>query len=759
MFNGSFDRLQNRLIFPAISSIFICLLYYVDHGYYRLIFAGFFCFFLVKEGKVIASICLLCSLVVLFSCWMRETEAVDFNKKTEWIDVLPDSIKINGDRVTFFGKTVNRQKIQLNYQVETERERDLFIDLKRQTTQMEVVGEYQLMERKRNPFSFDQTDYFKYHRISGRFKVTSIQEIKEKKRWQGFLVRKRGEWTSQIENRFQTKTSTYMNALLFGYKDHRFMESEVIFRETGLLHLFSLSGMHVQYFLGCLYYLFRRIGVRLTFSFLPLIALTVCFAILAGSSISVLRASLLFLINLALKLLNLRLSSLDCFSLTLWGILILEPLALFQVGGQLSVLISFFFVQLSDQDHQQKRSQRLVQIVLFTLAVCPLTTWHFYEWPILGSLFTLLFSPLFLHFFLPTFGVLFLVGDSLPRWSFEWLEHGLYLLETVLRSLDFSNLIIGRPSFFLVLFIPIYILWINEKKSERIRPLLWKASFVPVLLFSLRFFQLGSGISFMDVGQGDSIVFTAPFKQETVVIDTGGIVTFEKKKWQEQLMRPYAEYNLVPFLKGNGISRIDKLVLTHDDIDHVGEVGTLADHFTIKEVYIGWGAARTDALKEQLRRLKMTGTKIYQVKQGDQVTGYFDFLVVSPDKEGKGGNDDSVGLALSHKNLAFLFLGDLDKQAEERIGVTYPHLRADVVKLGHHGSRTSSSVGFIELLNATYGIISCGQNNRYGHPHPEVLEEMEDLEMRLLRTDRQGTITFKWHPFWFPKGTIETMLD
>lgn len=110
MFNEYCDRLQNRLIFPAISSIFICLLYYVDQGYCRMIFAGFFCFFLMKEGKWVASICMLCSILVLVSCWIRETEAIDLRKKIEIVGVISDSIKINGDKVTFLERQQSNKR-------------------------------------------------------------------------------------------------------------------------------------------------------------------------------------------------------------------------------------------------------------------------------------------------------------------------------------------------------------------------------------------------------------------------------------------------------------------------------------------------------------------------------------------------------------------------------------------------------------------------------------------------------------------------
>lgn len=236
-------------------------------------------------------------------------------------------------------------------------------------------------------------------------------------------------------------------------------------------------------------------------------------------------------------------------------------------------------------------------------------------------------------------------------------------------------------------------------------------------------------------------------------------MSFQKEAWQERRVRPPAEFNLVPFLKGNGIRHINKLILTHDDIDHVGEVTTLAKHFKIDTIYIGWGAGKSTWLHTQLQKLEKAGTTICEVRQGDWIKGYFDFFVLSPITQGKGENEDSIGLSMTHQSCRFLFLGDLDQHAEDKIGNAYPDLKADVIKLGHHGSRTSSYPQFISQLEATYGVLSCGVNNLFGHPHEDVLATLKQNKVTPLRTDRQGAITFKWHPFWYPNGKIHTMID
>ena len=114
---------------------------------------------------------------------------------------------------------------------------------------------------------------------------------------------------------------------------------------------------------------------------------------------------------------------------------------------------------------------------------------------------------------------------------------------------------------------------------------------------------------------------------------------------------------------------------------------------------------------------------------------------------------------MEYNNRRFLFLGDLNQAMEKQLLLIYPNLKADVVKLGHHGSRTSSNTDFLSHIEAKHGIISCGVNNRYGHPHSEVLETLEENQIKTWRTDQQGMITYRWHPGFHPHGLVETMID
>lgn len=248
-------------------------------------------------------------------------------------------------------------------------------------------------------------------------------------------------------------------------------------------------------------------------------------------------------------------------------------------------------------------------------------------------------------------------------------------------------------------------------------------------------------------------------KQEVILIDTGGRLNVETEAWQQRITRPYAENNIVPYLKGQGITTITKLFLTHNDTDHIGELETLSSHFTIEKIYIGWGAAKEPKFRERLIKISQLGTKIIEVRQGDRISACFDLYVLMPSKEGQGKNEDSVVLWFAYKKQRFLLLGDLDQEGELDLLNAYPTIRAEVVKLGHHGSRSSSHPMFLTALQPKMGILSNGLDNRYGHPHPEVLETLESLESAVYRTDKNGAITFYWHPIWTKNGRLQKMID
>ncbi|OTP12025.1 hypothetical protein A5844_000240 [Enterococcus sp. 10A9_DIV0425] len=687
-----------------------------------------------------------------------EREPISLNESTEHVLLKADTIKRNGDWLTCEGRlNQTNHLIQLSYQANSEEEVHQWENFRGKTIELQVEGKYLVPTPQRNPYGFDQKNYFNIQRISGQFKISKVKSISQRDYWFEALNRLRGKGISYVKKHFPKKVSMYTNTLLFGFRDAEFIESEEIFKETGLLHLFSLSGMHIQCYLGWVYFLFRRCGCLLRTSIFPMAVITMCYLVLAGGSFSVIRAGSLFLLRLLLKLFRINCSALDCFSINLWLLLLVEPLILFQTGGQLSLWMSFLFIMLPTQSGGLR--DKIHSFILYTGALMPLSAWYFYEWPILGVFLTMICAPLFSCLFLPGVLILFFLGKILPPIVLDFVESFLVFFESVLSLIDFSTIIVGQPPFYLICIGLVTIIAIHERKEVPHLKRQLMMMFIPCGLIILPYINLSTVITFIDVGQGDSILLKSPYNQEVVLIDTGGKMPFAVEDWQKRVQRPLAENSVVPYLKGQGVKTIDKLVLTHNDTDHIGELETIDRHFQIKKIYIGWGAKNDPELALRLTPFEKKGTEVVEVKQQDRLKGFFNLFVLMPSTKGQGRNEDSLVLWFEYKKKKFLLLGDLNQEKELEILKKYPQLKADVVKLGHHGSRSSSHPLFLSSIKPTVGIISNGLNNRYGHPNAEVIDTLRDQYIKIFRTDQQGAIHFQWHPVWSRNGKITSMID
>ncbi|CDW59576.1 Lactamase B and dCMP cyt deam 1 domain containing protein [Trichuris trichiura] len=260
-------------------------------------------------------------------------------------------------------------------------------------------------------------------------------------------------------------------------------------------------------------------------------------------------------------------------------------------------------------------------------------------------------------------------------------------------------------------------------------------------------------VAFVDVGQGDSIFIKPPFKQETFLIDTGGRLTFRQKKWQSRQQKHLSDYNLLPFLKSLGCTKIDHLLITHNDADHMGELMNVIDNVKVKNLYLAKGSQVE--LKTLIQSIK--GTKIHLVKKGDTVGNKLKVQILSPEKS-TGENDDSLVTYFTINHQRFLLTGDLETTGEEALIRNYPQLKTDFLKVGHHGSNTSTGKELLEKVRPKYAIISAGKKNRYGHPTQETLTKLNKQKIRVFRTDQQGMIYYHWSAItkW---GEIKLLID
>ncbi len=240
-------------------------------------------------------------------------------------------------------------------------------------------------------------------------------------------------------------------------------------------------------------------------------------------------------------------------------------------------------------------------------------------------------------------------------------------------------------------------------------------------------------ITFIDVGQGDSTLIRTP-EDVTLLIDGG-----EYGAYQE---------SLAPFLSKNGISDIDYALVSHYHSDHLGGISKLLEKGAIDTLIIPEYDDKNNSRERLVKKAQQASVKIEEVSAGDTInlgTENIKVSVLHPEKGGfsiEDENSNSIVLRLDCFDETFLLTGDLEADAEASLVKEYD-LEADVLKVGHHGSSTSTSDAFLEAVDPTYAVIEAGKNNRYGHPHYEVLDRLENDDVRVYRTDLDGDITFK----------------
>lgn len=235
-------------------------------------------------------------------------------------------------------------------------------------------------------------------------------------------------------------------------------------------------------------------------------------------------------------------------------------------------------------------------------------------------------------------------------------------------------------------------------------------------------------VHFLDVGQGDCELITAP-TGETMLIDAGV---------------PEAGDDIVDYITSLGIVEIDVFVASHYHADHIGGSSEVFEAFEIESVLIIDCEATTSTAKRLKRDIENEGCEIVYAERGYEFSlGEAEFLTLSPRKiTDGGGNNDSIILRMEYRGARYIFTGDAEEKAEQGVLSYYDRseLSADLLKVGHHGSRTSTSDEFLKAVSPSVAVISCGRGNSYGHPHTETVEKLSATVGTLYRTDLVGTV-------------------
>ena len=565
------------------------------------------------------------------------------------------------------------------------------------------------------PYLFNYKKYLYNKRVYYTLKIDNIKILKENSN--PFIKLK----NRVIKHVNSYKDSTYLYAFILGKTELISDEVLTSYRENGISHLFALSGLHVSIFSSILLFILKKLRFKEILNYVIIFIFLLLFSFITGFSPSILRATLLFFLLGINKVLYLNIRTLDILYLVFIILVIINPFIIYNLSFILSFTVAFFLIFSSDLLKGKNYFVSLFKVSLLSyFASLPLSIYYFGYTNLLGTILNLVFVPLVSFVVFPLTLLTFIISKF-----YSMLNITTNLLESLSLLFNKFKIIIYFPRInliFVFIYLSILMLYIKFKKKICLYLII-----VLLIFFKIRpYMDNNTYIYYIDVGQGDSILVVTPHLNKTILIDTGGIVSFN-----ENYKSNIVKNKTIPFFRRIGINKVDYLFLTHGDYDHAGEANELLSNFCVKKVFINKGNINNIEKKINNKEvLMLKNFVIDNIKVNSLNNNVFN-----------NENDDSTILLFNIYDYKFLFMGDASIKTEEYLLNNYILPNVDILKVGHHGSYTSTSTDFINVIKPKYSVISVGENNIYKHPNKSVLDILDNT--KLFRTDVDGTIEVK----------------
>ena len=616
------------------------------------------------------------------------------------------------------GKIVSIEKIDNNYNIIIKNKEKLLIKYNDNNNNIrlnlgdtiEIEGIFYKPQKNTTKYLFNYKKYLQRKQINFIVNAKKIRIIKSNNNIYYYLKQK---ITNYIGN------NPYLNTFILGNKSLIKKDVMKSYQENGISHLFAISGMHITLLATIITRLLRKkISEENTFKITSLFL--IIYLLLVGLYPSILRGVLFFIIFGINKIYYFYIKPTNIFILILSISIFINPYYIYDVGFEYSYVISFSLLCFSDRLKSNNYFISLLKVSIISfISSLPITLYNYYQINIFGIIYNLFFVPFISLIVFPISIICFFIKPLEPIQIL--LTSLLEIVSLNLYKINILKLQFVRLPFYIYI---IYLLLI-------VIFLIYKQKKIIIILFIMLFIHFfipyldDTYIFNIDIGQGDSSLIK--INNRVLLIDTGG----NKNK-------DLSNSILIPFFKSRAISKADYLIITHGDYDHMGEAINLVNNFKVEKVIFNCGEFN-DLEQELIRVLDKKKIPYYScIKELNIDKNKLYFLQT---KEYDNENDNSNVIYTELNGYKFMFMGDASINTEKEIMNKYNLQDIDVLKVGHHGSKTSSGKEFINEINPKYSIISVGKNNRYGHPNKEVLNNLDDS--KIYRTDRDGSIMFK----------------
>lgn len=640
---------------------------------------------------------------------------------------------------------------------------------------LEIAGVVEIPRGKRNPAGFDYRLYLARRGIHYTLSTTQtdIEKVGEKRlsKISSFMEFVRNRVHAVFSESVGDREGALMIAMMLGDRWLLPYDLTIDFRQTGLSHIIAISGLHVGFILLVLDKILKVLPLSKKLAIILKMGVLWLYCILTGATPSVLRAVFMATVYLGAKLAGRRPDALNSLALAGLGILIIRPSDLFDIGFQLSfgavlgMILLYKKIEKLLSRLPKWLSSALSVMLSAQLGVVPLIAYYFNMFSPVSIPVNLVFVPLSgfmvcFGFIVMMVGVVFPVLAQMIGWPLR-IAAWLFIEGAQIASempMAFINIV--SPTFLMLACFYFMILILSNEKPLRIKNVpIWCAVLILIPLLHSAIQPLINNnlkIVFIDVGQGDSIYIKTP-DEKHILIDGGGRL-FDSERGFEP-----GEDVVVPFLLKNGVGRLDLLIKSHDHSDHIGGLRAVARSVSIGaflEYPPSEGSVRYQELKsiidqKEIHTIKAYAGQIYSIGR------YVTLEVFYPDVQGLtmnkfyDGDDNNRSLVflLRYKDAEVLFTGDIYADVEEYISKEW-NKDIDILKVAHHGSRTSTSEYWLDAVNPYLAVIQVGNNN-FGHPHEKVIERLEEHGTIIFRNDIHGAVICEFDgENWMIRSTV-----
>jgi len=700
----------------------------------------------------------------------KTIDDAEFLKLYAWEDVeIEGTVKEKG--YTASGKRVyvaevNKSRLEAdassfkNYRIRLYDDEFESRDLHTGSSFRAVIRLYEFPER-RNPHDFDYGGWLHSQQIVAHGEIT---ELIEKRETQTFFswIKLRGYVQNNIDELFGAQTAPMAKALFLGYKEEISEDTRQNFSRSGLSHIMAVSGLHVGFIVAPIWFIIPFLWTKRWGKWAGLILLTVLllgYSGLTGFSASVSRASLMAWLLTYGKLFNKVRNSVNLTAGAAIILLMINPYQLFDVGFQLSFGAVFTILLLMPEAqriipgrYRYGKIGAFATIVIISVVVqaglFPILTYYFGEFSIAGPIANAFVIPI-MTITVPAGLVMSLLPVSLNpvltytvipvEWSLMWIE-------TVAQRIggsDWSYFSISNESLLIFLFWGLVILFLGSIRIPEVR---WKLLIGVLIVFNLflveqitqKSQQNPLRVTFLDVGQGDAIHIQTP-SDKHILVDVG--------RWSPGY--DSGSRTITPYLKHNGVDRIDAIILSHPHADHIGGIESVLKEFDVSNIYQSSFEYESQLYSSYIKIAEEFGVPVKNVFAGEQleIEENLRFYILGPMEKmstPSSPNDYSVVVKVVYGDRSVLLTGDAEKGQEiDLVNVYGDFLKSDLYKLGHHGSRTSSTRFLLEKVNPEISVASLAFRNRFRHPNLDAVTRTSNFSDENYYTSLEGAVVIE----------------